>query len=334
MDYLTIEQQSHHLLKVSRTFALTIPVLPKKLADWVGNAYLLCRIADTIEDDPKLDNELKKSYLLKFTKSLENKNDDYHWLEDLCNLISDSAKPDELALMKDIPLVLGRFFSYGENIQEILKHGVSIMCEGMAQFDRWKNINNLDNVDHYCYSVAGVVGEILVKLFAEYSSIIKSRLDKLLPLSVCFGEALQLTNILKDFKEDASRGVCWLPLKSDSNSIDNDIKKYVEIAYGHALQALDFILLIPRREKGIRLFCLWANAMAVLTLKNIYLKSNFNTAQEIKISRSDVKKVVIQTRFLVYSNLALKLLFEKYANKQLKAILREPSELRNKVTHW
>ena len=38
------------LQEVSRTFALTIPQLPPGLRDVVGNAYLLCRIADTIED--------------------------------------------------------------------------------------------------------------------------------------------------------------------------------------------------------------------------------------------------------------------------------------------
>lgn len=40
---------------MSRTFALTIPQLPPALRDVVGDTYLLCRIADTIEDDPELE---------------------------------------------------------------------------------------------------------------------------------------------------------------------------------------------------------------------------------------------------------------------------------------
>ena len=51
---ITSERQHQHLIKVSRTFALTIPLLPKEIADQISNAYLLCRIADTVEDDPKL----------------------------------------------------------------------------------------------------------------------------------------------------------------------------------------------------------------------------------------------------------------------------------------
>ena len=43
--------QAKILPLVSRTFALTIPQLTLELVDVVGNAYLLCRLADTIEDD-------------------------------------------------------------------------------------------------------------------------------------------------------------------------------------------------------------------------------------------------------------------------------------------
>ena len=46
--------QSHTLLHVSRTFALTIPQLPAGLREAVSTAYLLCRSADTIEDEPTL----------------------------------------------------------------------------------------------------------------------------------------------------------------------------------------------------------------------------------------------------------------------------------------
>ena len=61
---MSLEKQQDHLQKVSRTFALTIPLLPPDLRDYVGNAYLLCRIADTIEDDPKAD-AVKKAVWLK-----------------------------------------------------------------------------------------------------------------------------------------------------------------------------------------------------------------------------------------------------------------------------
>ena len=53
-------QYQHRILQqVSRTFALTIPQLPPDLYRLVSNAYLLCRIADTIEDESALSAEEK-----------------------------------------------------------------------------------------------------------------------------------------------------------------------------------------------------------------------------------------------------------------------------------
>ena len=46
---------------VSRTFALTIPQLPEPLDLVTGNAYLWCRLADTIEDEPNLDAKRKRA---------------------------------------------------------------------------------------------------------------------------------------------------------------------------------------------------------------------------------------------------------------------------------
>ena len=49
------------LSSVSRTFALTIPLLPPIIEKVVGNTYLLCRIVDTIEDAAELSPEAKKN---------------------------------------------------------------------------------------------------------------------------------------------------------------------------------------------------------------------------------------------------------------------------------
>ena len=58
--------QTRILAGVSRTFALTIPELPDPLVHVVGNAYLLCRLADTIEDDPDMDSDTKAAFMSEF----------------------------------------------------------------------------------------------------------------------------------------------------------------------------------------------------------------------------------------------------------------------------
>src|SRR5579864_5810718 len=62
--------QDHILPDVSRTFALTIPQLPAALRTSVTNAYLLCRIADTIEDEPALSPHATRVLLNRFVAVL------------------------------------------------------------------------------------------------------------------------------------------------------------------------------------------------------------------------------------------------------------------------
>src|SRR5690349_24917811 len=58
--------QDQILPHVSRTFALTIPQLPMPLRTSVTTAYLLCRIADTIEDEPALSALETRAFLQRF----------------------------------------------------------------------------------------------------------------------------------------------------------------------------------------------------------------------------------------------------------------------------
>ena len=335
MKSLSISEQNKHLAGVSRTFALTIPCLPKDLRDWVGNAYLLCRIADTIEDDPKMDMDCKKKYLAEFAGILSAPVHVEEWTKEIFSLIKESATEAESQLMADIPLVVGRYCSYSAAVQRIIRRGITIMCKGMGQIERWSKIDSLDEVDHYCYSVAGVVGEILVNLFAEHSPTIKKRLSKLSPLAVSFGEALQLTNILKDVWDDAKRGARWLPIPySDTDKRLEATRKYSCVAFGHTMQALQFIKLIPRTERGIRRFCLLASEMAVMTLRNIYENPLFREPKEIKISHRDVKNCFMVTTVCASSNFLLNIVFSHLAGKEMKPEFRDPVALMNKVSFW
>ncbi len=58
------------LESLSRTFALTIPLLPPNLEKVVGNTYLLCRIVDTIEDAPGIDAINKQELSASFVKTV------------------------------------------------------------------------------------------------------------------------------------------------------------------------------------------------------------------------------------------------------------------------
>src|SRR5205823_1153551 len=162
-------------------------------------------------------------------------------------------------------------------------------------------LRDIKELDRYCYHVAGVVGEMLTKIFCEYSPDIARNGDRLLCLSVSFGQGLQMTNILKDIWEDRRRGACWLPQDVFSrHGIDlaqlapehNDARfragllELIGVAHGHLRNALAFTLLIPGEEPGIRRFCLWAIGLALLTLRKIQHYPRFTAGAQVKVSRS------------------------------------------------
>lgn len=322
--------QSSLLEGVSRTFALTIPQLPEPLHPIVANAYLLCRIVDTIEDEISLSADEKRHFCSGFVEVVKYGADASKFSQQLSPLLSDQTLPTEHELVQRISDVLRITRSFSDVQISALSCCVETMANGMPQFQAQeldKGLPTMDEMDRYCYYVAGCVGEMLTKLFCEYSAEIAPHEAVLLNLSVSFGQGLQMTNILKDIWDDLERGVCWLPqdvfsefdfdlvdLSPDQNSEDfrAGLEHLIAIAHTHLANALSFTLLIPKRETGIRNFCLWALGMAVLTLRKIKNNLNFNSSEQVKISRNSVKGTVLCTRLCGQHDSLLNLIFKFY----------------------
>ena len=320
--------QAEALQGVSRTFALTIPQLPDALCDVVGNAYLLCRITDTIEDEPALSAQQKQVFSRRFVEVVAGRGEAESFARELGALLSSSTTESEHDLIANTPRVVRITKGFSSTQRNSLERCVRIMSQGMSEFQQREctvdGLDDLNQLDRYCYHVAGVVGEMLTELFCDYSDEIDLRREELMALSVSFGQGLQMTNILKDMWDDQRRGACWLPQDvflaagfklsslspghTDSGFVKG-LFELVAIARCHLENALRFVILIPSRETGIRLHCLWALGMAVLTLRRIHAKPVFRSGDEVKISRRSVRAVILTTRIFVRSNLALKMLF-------------------------
>ena len=321
------ELQIYLLHGVSRTFALTIPLLPSDLLYIIANAYLLCRIVDTIEDEPALTGEEKRLFCKKFENVIAGKAEANDFAHELSKRLSHATIPEEHELIDQTPRVIKITQSFDKINRDALEQCVHIMSEGMVHFQiekRSYGLKNIKELDRYCYCVAGVVGEMLTKVFCHYSSAIALNRDRMLTLSVSFGQGLQMTNILKDIWEDNSRSACWLPqdifakegvdlknlttIHTDEN-FSKGLGHLIGIAHMHLENALQYVMLIPKNEKGIRKFCLWNIGMAILTLQKINYNRQFTSGVDVKISRLSVKGTILATHLTVRSNQMLKLLF-------------------------
>jgi farnesyl-diphosphate farnesyltransferase len=328
-----VEFQHRILPHVSRTFALTIPQLPMPLRVAVTNAYLLCRIADTIEDEPALPAAETRLYLQRFTAVVRGSEPAAPLARELARRLSERTLPAERELVSGMERVIAITAGLGEQ-RPAIERCIEVMCRGMHHFQQTASLAGLarcSDLDSYCYYVAGVVGEMLTELFCCHSSAIATQRAALLELSTSFGEGLQLTNIIKDFWEDRSRGACWFPRevfarhgvelgeltpqRSDAR-FQAGVRELVAVAHGHLRNALAYALLLPAQERGIRLFCLWAIGLAVLTLRRIDAYPGYTRGAQVKVSHAAVLLIRLSTSAAVRNDRALRRMFE-YAARGL-----------------
>jgi farnesyl-diphosphate farnesyltransferase len=205
------------LEKTSRTFALSIPVLPEPTRREVMISYLLFRIADTFEDASHWDPAKRIEALSEFRALLrdysrpEAERLSAEWVAS-----GISAHAGYRELMSDVPFVLESFFGLSGPAVESVRAHVERSAEGMAGYVGRTNDGNLvltdlEDLKTYCYFVAGIVGEMLTELFLLDRPTLSSIAGFLRGRAASFGEALQLVNILKDSAGDAAEGRTYLP---------------------------------------------------------------------------------------------------------------------------
>lgn len=330
-DHRQVERFCQEILpQVSRTFALSIRFLPGNLGRAVLCGYLLARIADTIEDDPVATIESKIRLLDKFLVCFDDPGQADIFPQAIGTLEGEAA---HLHLVENTHLVFALFRSLPDKSQQTLQHWITEMVQGMQKFvtlhAQGIRIKTLEEYQEYCYYVAGTVGYLLTDLWFEHSpSVDFATYHTLRQTCAAFGEGLQTVNILKDIAWDAEHeNSIYVPqdaLKSHGSSHDKlldpeflaqnhaAIKSLVELAWSDLDKAAQYLMEVPRSAIPIRLFCILPLVFAYATLRDItgstaMLKSGGN----IKISRAEVKSLIMVGPFTVLSNFTIRRLIDQ-----------------------
>lgn len=291
------------LSSVSRTFALTIPLLPPAIEIVVGNTYLLCRIVDTIEDAAEISPIEKQDLSKLFLDVVLGATPPVSFVTPCLNALREHSNIDELDLIAHTPTVVRILRTFPGQDQAAINRCVSIMSEGMSHFHNRQSragLQDLAEFEKYCYVVAGVVGELLTTIFSHHSAEFARNIYGKEQLALDFGQALQMTNILKDSPEDHARGVSWKPAQMSQAEL-------LKIAYQKLQSSLSYIVLIPKKEVGLRRFCFLAFGLAVMTLEKIAAKQELDEKSLAKLSRNTVwifygfAKVAASNDFLIKS---------------------------------
>ena len=300
---------------VSRTFALTIPLLPPAIEVVVGNTYLLCRIVDTIEDAAELNPAEKQRLSQLFLEATLGTIPVASFVSPCLDALRGYSNVDELDLIAHTPTVLRILHTFPDRDQAAINRCVSIMSDGMSHFHNRQTqagLKDLAEFEKYCYVVAGVVGELLTDIFSHYSPEFAKRIQGHEQLAIAFGQALQMTNILKDSPEDHARGVSWKPAKMSQAEL-------LKIAHKKLQDSMSYIILLPENEIGMRRFCFLAFGLAVMTLEKIASREEFSNRSEMKLSRNSVWIFYAFTKIAAGNTFLMKSFFSA-ASKQLRKL--------------
>jgi farnesyl-diphosphate farnesyltransferase len=305
------------LPEVSRSFALVIRWLPRQVDDAVMVSYLLCRIADTLEDSP-LPVSDRRRLLLGFAEGLEGGRPE---------VPVEAASPTYRRLLAHVPEVLASYRALDPEARRIIRERVAEMCGGMA---RWcdREIATFADQNEYCYYVAGLVGRLLTDLFHASGRIGSRARGALLEHAADFGLALQKVNVIRDLRADLGEGRCYWPTEVLARhgltrstilqpaNVDRALgamEELVQDQWGYLSAALRYLTLLPMTEMRLRMFCAIPLFMAVATVRCCQGNPDvFLSPHPVKIPSGQVRAIVVRSLSLGPFNSYLQSWFRRW----------------------
>ncbi len=315
---------------VSRTFALGIRLLPPALSYSVSIAYLICRIADTIEDSALHSIDERRTLLVAVERVLANPRGG------IAGLDRGPWPAAERALMVSSNRVFREFSQLPQQEQAIIAKWVGEMIDGMSASlsatgrNATTPFEDLADLHRYCYYVAGTVGHLLTDLFHVHSKRIDTMQHaQLNALASDFGLGLQLTNVTRDMAEDVRDGrnfvpaAIWrtaslAPAELFAPGQEDSSWRVAEPLAAEAATYLDCALsyccTLPRTEVRVRFFCYTSLIFAARTLSLIeQQRAEYVHGRRIKMTRLNVYALLVVSLLCIPSNTLLRMLFRAVA---------------------
>jgi farnesyl-diphosphate farnesyltransferase len=214
------ERQREILRSVSRSFYLSIRILPRDLRDPIGLAYLLARATDTIADTAELSADARGENLRLLADAIQGtfpaKAAATRLRQSFAPLQKNGA---ERALIEELPGCLDSLERMPDadraDIREVLlkiNRGQLLDVERFENATELSALKNEAELNEYTYLVAGCVGEFWTRVcFRHLRNFATSPQSVMLELGKCYGMGLQLVNIIRDAGSDLSIGRCYFP---------------------------------------------------------------------------------------------------------------------------
>jgi len=321
------------LKSVSRSFYLSLRILPRPIRKPVSLAYVLARAADTIADTEIVPRERRIEFLKAFQRELYGEDPFLQPFREMRDSLTDHQDlPAERALLQHLPDAVEAYGRTADEdrsrLQFVLAGLVSGMIEDLEHFpgnspQEVRAFESIEELDDYIYRAAGIVGEFWTDICcAHLPRLAHWNVEQMKAEGVRFGKALQLVNVLRDAPRDLRNGRCYFP-KVLLHVVDLSPRDLLEpsnherfwpvthhliqMAIDHFDAARDYVLAIPRREVRLRLACLWPLWIGLKTLSRLTQSEQIlDPAATVKVPRPEVYRLIRQSLASVWSNALVK----------------------------
>ncbi|WP_101296708.1 phytoene/squalene synthase family protein [Halegenticoccus soli] len=305
---------------VSRTFALTVDVLEEPMASYICLGYLVCRIADTVEDAEDIPPNEQARLLRLYDRALDP--DDETTIEEFAAAAAPYVPPaeersDDWDVVANAPRIVRTFESLPADVREAVTPPARELVQGMAMFvERYADTGGLriqsrEELEEYCYYAAGTVGNLITNLVTR-GDIDRERRNRLYDTAEEFGLLLQLVNISKDVYDDytaennvylpaewlAAEGVPQEALVEPRNATGTAavVRRTAQHARSFLDDAQTYLETVPTTDGNT--LAAWAIPflLAVGTLRELLSRPEDALSERgVKISRQEVFAVIAAT---------------------------------------
>jgi len=306
------------LRATSRSFYLTLRVLPEAIRPQIGLAYLLARTTDTIADTDLVPLPQRLETLQKLRERIVGQSTAPLNFGELAEHQGTDA---EKVLLEKVEAGVAALQSFSERDRSLIRDVLTIITGGQdldlqrfagaATAGPTQKIIALETdaqLDDYTYRVAGCVGEFWTRM-CRLHLFPRAPLDEkqFLMDGIRFGKGLQLVNILRDLPVDLKKGRCYLPMEMlepaglrpetllsgvNEQKFLPLYRRYLDEAEAHLRAGMNYTKTVPFGQFRVRLACAWPILIGMKTIDKLRAADVNQLQQRVKVSRQEVRSLM------------------------------------------